>query len=102
MSVRPNSAKSAELQIIIWFLEVGWELFTPVADIGSDMVIRPPQTRELLAVQIKHKQREALNEGLLRPIFSRYFLDLTSVEAEDRAEAFTTFFAEIHASREVP
>ena len=65
MIVRPNTAKSAELQIIIWFLEAGWELFTPVADIGSDMVVRHPQTRELLAVQVKHKQRDSLNEGLL-------------------------------------
>jgi hypothetical protein len=63
--VRPNTAKSAELQISIWFLEAGWELFTPVADIGSDMVVRHPQTRELLAVQVKHKQRDSLNEGLL-------------------------------------
>jgi len=25
-----DTAKSAELQVIIWFLEAGWELFTPV------------------------------------------------------------------------
>ena len=28
LAARPNSAKSAELQIIIWFLEAEWELFT--------------------------------------------------------------------------
>lgn len=61
----PNTARSVELQIIIWFLEAGWELFTLVADIGSDMVVRHPQTRELLAIQVKHKQPGSLNEGLL-------------------------------------
>lgn len=152
--MRPNSAKSAELQIIIWFLEAGWELFTPVADIGTDMVVRHPQTRELLAVQVKHKQRDSLNEGLLdndwrgvqppfdyliffipekqrllvipseeltkagkrfvfftldtngysrgriRPKFSAYYLDLSPLRIEDRANAFATFFARVHASRE--
>ena len=62
---RPNSAKSAELQVIIWFLEAGWELFTPVADVGSDIVVRHPVTHELLAVQVKHKQPGSLNQGLL-------------------------------------
>lgn len=66
MVVRPNSAKSAELQIIIWFLEAGWELFTPVADSGTDLVVRHPLTQELLAIQVKHKQPAALNEGLLQ------------------------------------
>lgn len=64
--MKPNTAKSAELQIIIWFLQAGWELFTPVADLyGTDIVVRHPQTRELLAIQIKHKQPGALNEGRL-------------------------------------
>lgn len=64
--MRPNTAKSAELQIIIWFLEAGWELFTPVADLyGTDIVVRDPATRKLLAVQVKHKQPGALNEGEL-------------------------------------
>lgn len=64
--LRPNTAKSAELQIIIWFLEAGWELFTPVADLhGTDIVVRYPLTRELLAIQVKHKQPGSLNEGEL-------------------------------------
>lgn len=64
--IKPNTAKSAELQIIIWFLEAGWELFTPVADLyGTDIVVRHPETKELLAVQVKHKQPGALNEGFL-------------------------------------
>ena len=64
--MRPNTAKSAELQIIIWFLESGWELFTPVADLyGTDIVVRDPVTRKLLAVQVKHKQPGSLNEGEL-------------------------------------
>jgi hypothetical protein len=72
--MRPNTAKSAELQIIIWFLEAGWELFTPVADLyGTDIVVRDPATRKLLAVQVKHKQPGALNEGeLLRTWDNNY------------------------------
>jgi hypothetical protein len=66
-ALKPNTAKSAELQIIIWFLEAGWELFTPVADLyGTDVVVRHPETRELLAIQVKHKQPGALNEGRLQ------------------------------------
>jgi hypothetical protein len=66
-ALKPNTAKSAELQIIIWFLEAGWELFTPVADLyGTDIVVRHPETRELLAIQVKHKQPGALNEGWLQ------------------------------------
>lgn len=62
----PNSSKSAELQIIIWFLEAGWELFTPVTDLnGTDIVVRSPGTEELLALQVKHKEPGALNEGRL-------------------------------------
>jgi len=64
--LRPNTAKSAELQVIIWFLEAGWELFTPVADLyGTDVVVRHPVTRELIAIQVKHKQPGSLNEGEL-------------------------------------
>jgi hypothetical protein len=65
--LRPNTAKSAELQIIIWFLEAGWELFTPVADLyGTDLVVRHSETRELLAIQVKHKQPGSMNEGHLQ------------------------------------
>jgi hypothetical protein len=65
-ALKPNTAKSAELQIIIWFLEAGWELFTPVADLyGTDVVVRHPVTRDLLAIQVKHKQPGSLNEGEL-------------------------------------
>jgi hypothetical protein len=65
-ALRPNTAKSAELQVIIWSLEAGWELFTPVADLyGTDVVVRHPATRELLAIQVKHKQPGSLNEGEL-------------------------------------
>jgi hypothetical protein len=71
--LRPNTAKSAELQIIIWFLEAGWELFTPVADLyGTDIVVRHPETRELLAIQVKHKQPRSLNEGRLRNDWNEY------------------------------
>ena len=64
---RPNTAKSTELQIIIWFLEAGWELFTPVADLyGTDVVVRHPVTQELLGIQVKHKEPGSLNEGALR------------------------------------
>jgi hypothetical protein len=64
---KPNTAKSAELQIIVWFLDAGWELFTPVADLhGTDIVVRNPDTRELLAIQVKHKQPGGLNKGRLQ------------------------------------
>ncbi|HVM61608.1 MAG TPA: hypothetical protein VMV72_12160 [Verrucomicrobiae bacterium] len=63
----PNTAKSAELQVIVWFLQEGWELFTPVADLhGTDIVVRHPETRQLLSIQVKHKQPGTLNEGLLK------------------------------------
>jgi hypothetical protein len=61
-----NSAKSAELQVIAWFLEAGWEVFTPVVDANqTDAVVRIPATEELLAIQIKHKEPQGLNEGQL-------------------------------------
>lgn len=64
--LRPNTAKSAELQIMIWFLEAGWEIFTPLADLNAtDMVIREPVSRELLSIQVKHKQPGSKNEGQL-------------------------------------
>jgi hypothetical protein len=70
-TLKPNTAKSAELQILIWFLEAGWELFTPVADLyGTDIVVRHPHTRELLAIQVKHKEPGALNEGELQRTWS--------------------------------
>jgi len=38
----------------------------PVADLyGTDVVVRHPVTRELLAIQVKHKQPGSLNEGEL-------------------------------------
>lgn len=61
-----NSAKCAELQIMVWFLEAGWEVFTPVVDANqTDLVVRVPRTQEVLAIQIKHKERGRLNEGWL-------------------------------------
>jgi hypothetical protein len=63
---RPNTAKSAELQVTIWFLEAGWELYTPIADLhGTDMVVKAPGTRNLYSVQVKHKQPGARNEGYI-------------------------------------
>jgi|ERR1700694_4950224 len=62
----PNTAKSAELQIMIWFLEAGVEIFTPLADQNAtDMVIRHPFDQKLIAIQVKHKQPGAKNEGML-------------------------------------
>jgi hypothetical protein len=61
-----NSAKCAELQIMVWFLEAGWEVFTPVVDANqTDLVVRVPTTQEILAIQVKHKERGRLNEGWL-------------------------------------
>lgn len=65
-ALRANTAKSAELQVMIWFLEVGWEVFTPVADTNAtDLVVRVPADNALVSVQIKHKQPGAKNEGML-------------------------------------
>jgi hypothetical protein len=51
---------------MIWFLEAGWEVFTPVADTNAtDLVVRVPDDNALVAVQIKHKQPGSKNEGLL-------------------------------------
>jgi hypothetical protein len=62
-----NSAKCAELQIMVWFLESGWEVFTPVVDANqTDLVVRIPNTGKVLAIQIKHKERGRLNEGWLK------------------------------------
>ena len=68
MSFPPsNTAKTAELQIMIWFLEAGWEVFTPLVDVnGTDMVVRDPVSKALVAVQVKHKQPGAKNEGNLK------------------------------------
>jgi hypothetical protein len=62
-----NSAKCAELQIMVWFLEAGWEVLTPVVDANqTDLVVRIPTTPEIVAVQVKHKERGRLNEGWLK------------------------------------
>ena len=64
--MRPNTAKSAELQIMAWFLEARWEVFTPLADQNAtDLVVRRPSSDELLAIQVKHKEPGARNEGQL-------------------------------------
>jgi len=63
---RPDTARTSELLVTIWFLEAGWELFTPVSDLyGVDLVVREPKSRRLLSVQVKHKEPGALNEGRL-------------------------------------
>jgi hypothetical protein len=62
-----NSAKAAELQVITWFLEAGWEVFTPVVDANqTDAVVRIPRSTEVLAIQIKHKEPGGRNEGWLK------------------------------------
>jgi hypothetical protein len=63
---KPNTAKSSELQIMIWFLEAGWEIFAPVADLNAtDMVVKYPKDSRLLSIRVKHKQPGSKNEGQL-------------------------------------
>lgn len=61
-----NSAKAAELQVMIWFLESGWEIFAPMDDRhGIDLVTRLPDDGRLISIQVKHKQPGGKNEGQL-------------------------------------
>ncbi len=60
-----NSANSAELQIIIWFLDRDWEVYTPFADLGTDLIVRSPKSAEAISIQVKHKQPTAKNAGFL-------------------------------------
>lgn len=61
-----NSAKAAELQIMIWLLESGWQIFAPMDDRhGTDLVARLPDDGRLISIQVKHKQPGAKNEGQL-------------------------------------
>lgn len=61
-----NSAKAAEFQVMIWFLESGWEIFAPMDDRhGVDLVTRLPGDGRLISIQVKHKQPGAKNEGQL-------------------------------------
>ena len=53
-----RTAKSAEFQIISWFLEAGWEAYVPVVDVkGIDLVVKYPRGNQwLTSIQIKHSQ----------------------------------------------
>src|SRR5688572_16085451 len=67
-----NSDKGSELQIIIWLLEAGWEVFTPVVDKNqTDLVVRRPKSSDFLGIQIKHKQDNSSsdNEGVLKNLW---------------------------------
>ncbi|MEO6785798.1 MAG: hypothetical protein ABI318_06660 [Chthoniobacteraceae bacterium] len=62
-----NSSKCAELQIVIWFLGAGWEVFTPVVDANqTDLVVRVPTSKQLLAIQVKHREFDGKNKGQLK------------------------------------
>jgi hypothetical protein len=65
MTMAVNSAHSAELQIIIWFLECDWEVYTPFSDQGTDLIVRSPNGSEAISIQVKHKQANAKNAGFL-------------------------------------
>src|SRR5258708_5401081 len=45
------------------------------------------------------KDKDGYSRGMVRPLFSQYFLDLAQVPAEGRAEAFTEFFTKVHADK---
>ncbi len=65
MTMAVNSAHSAELQIIIWFLDCDWEVYTPFSDQGTYLIVRSPNGTEAISIQIKHKQANAKNAGFL-------------------------------------
>ena len=61
-----SKSKAAELRIATWFLEAGWEVFSPIVDARqTDFVVRVPGSDELLAVQVKSRQTDTLNIGQL-------------------------------------
>jgi hypothetical protein len=61
-----NASKAAELRIATWFLEAGWEVFSPIVDARqTDFVVRVPDGDELLALQVKSTQASTLNAGQL-------------------------------------
>lgn len=69
------SSKSAELQVMVWFLEAGWDVFTPVIDMNAtDLVVRAPRSLELTAVQIKHKQRGSKNQGQIQRVWDNNYI----------------------------
>jgi hypothetical protein len=60
-----NTHKTSELEIAIWFLKCGYQVFAPYVDmVEVDLVIKTPK-RGYLGLQIKHKQPDAKNEGRL-------------------------------------
>lgn len=63
-----RTAKSAEFQIISWFLEAGWETYVPVVDInGVDIVVKYPRGNQwLTSIQIKHSQPTSKNQGRIQ------------------------------------
>ncbi len=60
---------------MVWFLEAGWEVFTPVVDMNAtDLVVRSPRSLELTAVQIKHKERGSKNEGQIQRVWDNDYV----------------------------
>lgn len=60
-------SKAAEFRLAVWFMEAGWEVFLPsVQARQTDFVVRIPSSEKLLAIEVKSKQLEALNEGQLQ------------------------------------
>lgn len=60
-------SKAAEFRLAVWFMEAGWEVFLPsVQARQTDFVVRVPSSEKLLAIEVKSKQLEALNEGQLQ------------------------------------
>jgi hypothetical protein len=69
----PNkqSAKRAELTIIGWLLECGWQCFSPIVDDDEiDVIAKIPGRRDFLPVQIKHKRTDGKNQGQLANLWS--------------------------------
>lgn len=68
---RKNTDKVAEMQIITWFLEADWEIYTPIKDQWKgDIIVREPHipsitSRRFDSIQIKHKQDDNGDFGWL-------------------------------------
>jgi len=68
-----RTAKSAEFQIISWFLEAGWEAYVPVVDVkGIDLVVKYPRGNQwLTSIQIKHSQPTSKHQGRIQNKWGR-------------------------------
>jgi hypothetical protein len=63
--MKSPTAKSSEVLIMSWFLESKWQVYSPLLDNGADFVLRHPDLKKLVLVQIKHKEVTSKTQGKL-------------------------------------